>query len=366
MVRLGAAWTRLPSANSSALFTALVTAAMAAPAAIWVRRGLLTRRYGSGLLSPADVALITADLHAKTEPRDLLDKAARMVASASGSRQARIVLGEDAPVVPADWVLHPLEVGGDRVGALVVEAGHREGPEVRQQRIVAQLLPTVALVARAVALAVEAEHSRQDVTRERDAERRRVMGDLHDGLGPILAGMSMRVQATLRSAPTSTYTELLTDLATDLATSRADLRRIVAGITPSTLEDGDLESALHGLVRSFQAVTGGPRLSLETVLEEALVSAVQVAVYRAVAEGVTNALRHARATAIDVRVWTRGGLVLIDVVDDGGGGRVVPGVGLSSLERRARMLGGCLEVSSADPAGTHLHVEMLASAGVRA
>jgi signal transduction histidine kinase len=363
--RLGAQWTRLPSTNSAALLTALVAMAMAAPAALGVRRAVLTRRYGRGLLSPADVAAITADLHAQTEPRDLLDKAARMVASASGSRQARIVLGEDAPVVPANWALHPLDVGGDRVGALMVEAVSREGPELRQQRIIAQLLPTVALVARAVALAVEAEHARRDVTRERDTERKRVMGDLHDGLGPVLAGMSMRVQATLRTAPSPPYAGLLTDLASDLAASRADLRRIVAGITPSTLDDGDLETALQRLVKSFQAVADGPRLELETSLDDGLSATVQVAVYRAVAEGLTNALRHAQASAIDVRVRTQRGVVLVDVVDDGGGGHVVPGVGLSSLEQRARIMGGCLQVTRAEPAGTRLHVEMLASGGVR-
>jgi signal transduction histidine kinase len=362
LVRLGAGLTRLPSANTSAVFTGLVTAAMAAPAALWVRRTMLARRYGNGLISPADVAVITADLHAQTEPRDLLDKAARMVAAASGGKQARIVLGEDAPVVPECWVLHPLDVGGDRVGALVVESRDPEGPELRQQKIIAQLLPTVALVARAVGLAVEAEHARRDVARERDAERKRVMGDLHDGLGPILAGMSMRVQAALRTAPAPEYAGLLTDLAASLAASRTDLRRIVTGITPSTLDDGDLGSALDRLVESFQRVAGGPRFTLEVALDAVLSPAVQVAVYRSVAEGVTNALRHAAASAIDVQVQARAGVVLVDVVDDGVGGQVVPGVGLSSLAQRAGTLGGCLKVAAAHPKGTHLHLELPAGA----
>jgi signal transduction histidine kinase len=288
-----------------------------------------------------------------------------MVASASGSRQARIVLGEDAPVTPENWLLHPLDVGGDRVGALLVESSNPEGPELRQQKIVAQLLPTVALVARAVGLAVEAEHARRDVARERDAERKRVMGDLHDGLGPILAGMSMRVQATLRTAPSSEYAGLLTDLAAGLAASRTDLRRIVAGITPSTLDDGDLGSALARLVKSFQGVAGGPQVTLEVALDTVLSPAVQVAVYRSVAEGVTNALRHAAASAIDVQVQARSGVVLVDVVDDGVGGQVVPGVGLSSLEQRAGTLGGCLKVAAAEPKGTRMHVELPAGAEAR-
>jgi signal transduction histidine kinase len=358
LVRLGAGWARLPSANTSAAFGALVTAAMAAPAALWARRSALARRYGNGIISPSDVAVITADLHSQTEPRDLLEKAARMVATASGSRDARIVLGEDSPLVPERWVLHPLVVGGDRVGALIVESRDSEGPELRQRRIVAQLLPTVALVARAVGLAVEAEHARRDVARERDSERKRILGDLHDGLGPVLAGMSMRVQATLRTGPTSEYAGLLGDLAAGLAASRTDLRRIVAGITPSTLADGDLESALVRLVDSFRGVAGGPHVSLDVSQDGVLSPAVQVAVYRSVAEGVTNALRHARASSIDVRVCSVDDNVLVDVVDDGVGGPVVPGVGLSSLAQRAHGLGGCLEVAAADPRGTHVHLQL--------
>jgi signal transduction histidine kinase len=358
LVRLGAGWTRLPSAGTLAVFTALVTAAMAAPAAWWLRRTTLDRRFGSGTISPADVAVITADLHAHTEPRDLLDKAARIVASASGSGEAHIVLGEEEPVLAEHWVLHPLDVGGDRVGSLAIASEDPEGPELRQQRVVAQLLPTVALVARAVGLAVEAEHARRDVARERDAERKRVMGDLHDGLGPVLAGMSMRVQAALRTSPSSEHAGLLSDLAASLSAGRTDLRRIVAGITPAMLEDGDLAGALDRLVGSFRDTAGGPHLSLEVDLATVLSPDVQVAVYRSVAEGLTNALRHAAASRIDVRVCARGDAVLVDVLDDGAGGRVVPGVGLSSLARRADSLGGVLEVAPAKRRGTHLHLEL--------
>jgi signal transduction histidine kinase len=358
LVRLGSEIADRPSPGTTMVFTALLTAAMAAPAALWVRRSTLARRYGSGLIPPEDVAAITADLHAKTEPRDLLDKAARMVAAASGSTEARIVLGDDDPSAPEQWLVHPLEVGGDRVGSLLIESPDPEGPEARQVQVVAQLVPTVALVARAVGLAVEAEHARRDVARERDVERKRVMGDLHDGLGPVLAGMSMRVQAALRTPGSGDTETLLADLAADLAASRTDLRRIVSGITPSVLDDGDLESALHSLVRSFGEPVDGPRVSLVVPPGVAASPAVAVAVYRCVAEGVTNALRHAAASAIDVRVEVAPDLIRVDVVDDGRGGPVVPGVGLSSLSQRARSLGGCLQVGAAEPGGTHLHLEL--------
>jgi signal transduction histidine kinase len=357
LVQVGSELAHRPSSPTTVAFTALLTAAMTTPAALWARRSVLARRYGSGLIPPEDVAAITAELHARTEPRDLLDKAARMVASASGSAEARIVLGDEDPSAPAAWAVHPLEVGGDRVGSLLIASGDPEGPELRQRQVVAQLLPTVALVARAVGLAVEAEHARRDVARERDAERKRVMGDLHDGLGPVLAGMSMRVQAALRTSSTPEHAALLSDLAEDLATSRTDLRRIVAGIAPSTLDDGDLEAALRGLVDSFRGATDAPTVALTVELEDDVAVPIQVAVYRSVAEGITNGLRHASAATIDVGVRARGGCVVVDVRDDGIGGPVVPGVGLSSLARRAESLGGHMTVCPSHP-GTTLHLEL--------
>lgn len=362
LVSLGSELANRTSNTTAVVFTALLTAAMTTPAAFWVRRSVLARRYGSGLIPPEDVAAITADLHAKTEPRDLLDKAARMVAAASGSAEVRIVLGDDDPSAPAQWTVHPLEVGGDRVGSLLIESTDPEGPEVRQQQVVSQLLPTVALVARAVGLAVEAEHARRDVARERDAERKRVMGDLHDGLGPVLAGMSMRVQAALRTTTSPEYAALLSSLAEELATGRTDLRRIVAGITPTTLDDGNLEAALRGLVDSFRGATDIPKVGLTVVLEGEVAPAVKVAVYRTVAEGITNGLRHASAATIEVAVQAGNGRVLVEVTDDGVGGPVVPGVGLSSLARRAESLGGQITICPGHP-GTTLHLDLPAAEG---
>jgi len=363
-VRLGAGWAGMPAPGTPAALAAGLTAATAAPAALWLRRSVLARRYGHGAISPADVAVITADLRVAADPRELLDKAARMVATASGCREARLVLGEDVPEVPDGWVVHLLDVGGERVGSLAVRSAGDEGPEPRQDEVITRLLPTVALVARAVTLAVEAELARRDVARQRDLERRRILADLHDGLGPVLAGMSMRVRAALRANGSGAEPALLADLADGLAASRTDLRRIVAGITPSALEGGDLAAALERLVASFRDhEAGGPTLALDVALTAPVPSSLQVAVYRCVAEGVTNALRHAGASTITVRVASRDGLVTVDVVDDGAGGRIVPGVGLSSLRARADGLGGRLDVSPGEPRGTRVQLEIPCAAG---
>ncbi len=349
-------WSGLPSPQASAAFVAVAAAALLWPLGIWLRRTYLERRYGRGTLTPADVAAITAGLHREADPRDLLVKAATMVAAASGHRGVSIVLGVDEPDDLGGLLLnHALVIGGDRVGTLSIRLEHPEGPEPRQSRMVARLLPTVSLVARAVGLAIEADHARQDVARERDLERSRILGDLHDGVGPVLAGLSMRVQAELRRAPTP----LLEALAKELADCRGDLRRIVSGLTPSALHDGDLTGALTRLVESF--ASEGRSVSLRTGMApgSTLTPEVTVAVYRCVAEGITNALRHGNPSQVTVDVRTGvTGRIEVEVCDDGTGGAVVPGVGLTSLLRRAEQLGGRLRVEPAQPSGVRLHVEL--------
>jgi signal transduction histidine kinase len=354
LVGIGGARAGVPGPDVSAAFAAVVSAALVVPAGWWLRRTFLERRYGPGTLSAADVEQITADLHSQADARELLGKAAAMVATASGHRQVGLVLGPDVPDLSAHWVLYPLVVGGDRVGTVYLEPRHPEGPEPRQERVVRQLLPTVSLVAKAVSLAVEADHARQDVARERDAERARILGDLHDGLGPMLVGMSMRVRAELRRQPTP----LLEALASELADCRGDLRRIVSGLTPSVLDDADLATALQRLVGSF--VGQGPRVMLDSGLSGNLPPEIAVAVYRSVAEGVTNALRHAHAeqVSVDVRT-TSSGTVLVDVSDDGvGGASATGGSGIRGLSDRVAALSGTLEVSSPPGHGTRLRADL--------
>jgi signal transduction histidine kinase len=164
--------------------------------------------------------------------------------------------------------------------------------------------------------------------------------------------MGLRVRAELRRQPSP----LLEALAVELATCRGDLRRIVAGLTPSVLEDGDLATALRALVGSFDG--NGPAVSLDVVIDGDIPTEVAVAVYRSVAEGVTNALRHARAERVTVTVHgTPGSGVAVEVVDDGAGGPIVWGVGLSSLQRRAEKLGGSLDVA-VDETGTRLRMNL--------
>lgn len=326
---------RIFGAEVVGAFAAAVTIVLTSPLALSLRRGFLARRYGSGALSPADLATLTGGLQAHADPRQLLATAGDLVVAASGTAQAEIVL--DDLDDRAGWSTYALAVGDEQVGTLAVRPTGDEGLEERQERAVRHLVPTLGLVARAVSLAVEAEHARADVVRERQAERARILADLHDDLGPALAGMGMRVEAVRAVHPLPE----LTSLADDLAACRADLRRIVSALTPEALVDADLTAALDRLVSSFRTA-GGPAVRLETEAVVDVDGELAVLLYRFVAEGLTNAIRHADCREILVGLGQEDGAWRVRVEDDGRGGPVVPGVGLSSLATRAADAGGRL------------------------
>lgn len=335
---------RIFGAEVVGALAAAVTVMMATPAAVSLRRAYLARRYGTGLLTPTDLATLSGGLTGEGDPRSLLTTAGELVAAASGTTAVEIVLDE---VEERDgWTTLPLLVGEQRVGTMAVRADHPEGLEARQEHVVRQLAPTVALAARAVDLAVEAQHARNDVIRERQAERSRILADLHDDLGPALAGMGMRVEAARATRPS----EELTALAGDLAACRADLRRIVSALTPEPLVGADLSGALHTLAASFRT-PDGPAVELEVRGTDAVDGADAIVVYRFVAEAVTNALRHARPARVQVRVEASRTDLRAMVADDGRGGPVVPGVGLTSLATRAREVGGRLDVEPGPSGG---------------
>ncbi len=373
-------------ADVQAVVAGAVVLGLAVPGALRIRREVLARRSGPGVLPDADVAALTADLGVVEDPRSLLPQAARMVATAGGVQQARIVLETD-PIDPTGdppddvagdasddvagdhgddrgvgagagaasaWLAFPLVASGHQVGTLQVLPRKADGLESRNLTGIARLLPTLALVVRAVGLALDAQDSRSDLARQRELERARILQDLHDDLGPALAGMSMRVRAARAQDPS----ELLETLEAGLAGCRADLRRVVAGLTPPVLSSGDTATALTALVTSFQS-TSGPRVSLEGTVPERVDADAAVVLYRCVAEGLTNAVRHADAQHVLVRVRrTTSGLVATVEDDGNGNGLVVPGVGLTSLRSRARELGGHLRVEARDGGGTALVVEL--------
>ncbi len=171
--------------------------------------------------------------------------------------------------------------------------------------------------------------------------------------------MHTAVRRIVRGGPELAPTaELLGQLADEVDAIVTDLRRIVRDLRPTALDQLGLMEAVTEFARKFD-----DDLEIHVVLPEApvaLPAAIEVATYRIVTEAVTNVVRHAGAS----RCWlsiTAGRTVGIDVVDDGVGTDAhapSSGIGLVAMRERAAELGGCVDLRTIKPHGTHLHVEL--------
>jgi signal transduction histidine kinase len=143
-----------------------------------------------------------------------------------------------------------------------------------------------------------------------------------------------------------------------------DVRRLVAGLRPPVLDDLGLLGALRSTGPA--AVGGGPTVTVtaEGRVED-LPAALEVAAFRIAQEALTNAIRHARATAVNVSLHATAEGLGLRVEDDGTGiaADSRPGVGLSSMQERAAELGGWCTVTTGEHGGTRVLAHLPREAG---
>lgn len=199
-----------------------------------------------------------------------------------------------------------------------------------------------------------------------DTERRRIAGDLHDGVVQDLAGVAYTLAGSARNDGVPARTATLLDRSADqVRDSIKSLRSLLVDIYPPKLDDAGLASALTDLVASAQ--NRGIATDLDTdALPESLPPDVARVLWRAAQEAVRNVVTHAHATSLEVRAAATGGLATLDVVDDGAGfdravlaERAGEGhIGLRGLTDLVSAANGTMQVDSEPGAGTRLHVEV--------
>ncbi|MGH6945528.1 MAG: sensor histidine kinase, partial [Geminicoccaceae bacterium] len=214
------------------------------------------------------------------------------------------------------------------------------------------------IAAHAVRLAADLQRSRERIVIAREEERRQLRRDLHDGLGPGLAGLAVRIEAArnvLRDDPAATE-QTLDELLDQARAAIADIRRVAYGLRPPALDELGLVSALREQALLFGDAHSTSPLRVRIEAPEpmpSLPAAVEVAAFRIAIEAVTNVARHARATTCVIRI-TVSDLFEIEISDDGSGlpPDVRPGVGILSMRERAAELGGTLTLEARPERGT--------------
>jgi signal transduction histidine kinase len=304
---------------------------------------------------PVTAVTELGDRVADADEADLLPAVLDTVTAALRAPAARVV----PPGASADRgeIGVPLRVGGRDVGTLTVAERH-PGEEFTagDRRLLAALAPQVAVVVRALELTRSLERERDRVLTATHTERDRIRRDLHDGLGPSLAGISLGVQAVQvhlgeRGDP------LLARLRDEVDAAVGEVRRILDGLRPAPLDDVGFVAAVR---RHADALAPAVPVRVDAEELPPLPAEVETAAYRIAQEALANVARHSGARSAEVGLRSRDGRLEVAVVDDGSG--FAPdadddarptGVGLDSMRSRARAVGGELTVTSG-PGGTRV------------
>jgi signal transduction histidine kinase len=247
----------------------------------------------------------------------------------------------------------PLTHGGDAVGQLVVARREaRQDLTPAERRLLGDLGLQVAVAAHAVLLDRALRRSGERLVVGREEERRRLRRDLHDGLGPALAGVALGVDAArnmLRADPRSADA-LLADLKDETLGCVGEVRRIVEDLRPPALDELGLLPALTAFADRLSTRDDALQVAVQAPDPlPPLPAAVEVAAYRIATEAMTNVARHAHARCCLLRLEV-GHDLTVEVRDDGVGvpARRLAGVGLPSMTARAAELGGHCAVARLD------------------
>jgi len=194
-----------------------------------------------------------------------------------------------------------------------------------------------------------------------EAERARIARDLHDSVGQSLSSIKLAAEM-LGSVAVGKLAEPLQQLRSDTTEMIREVRRVSSDLRPGALEYTGLPDAVaelccvtterFGLTAQLHVLPNLPELEVRTVSH----------LYRICQEAIRNAVEHARAGRIEVRLELAGKKLTMSIEDDGQGiqeetqGTGRRGIGLRSIRERAELLGGTASVSSQPGAGTRVEV----------
>jgi signal transduction histidine kinase len=250
----------------------------------------------------------------------------------------------------------PLRYQGELVGRLRVAPRARGEPLSEKDH---QLLENVARQASAVVynarLTSDLLRAREHLVSSREEERRRIRRDLHDGLGPELASLTLKLDAArnLLSSDPAAAEELLDELKSQSQDAISSIRGLVHNLRPPALDELGLIGSLNSYAASRPSGSK-PELHIQgpDPLPQ-LPAAIEVAAYRISLEALNNAHRHSGADHCWVTFKLDDGL-LLEIRDDGKGlaESYQPGIGFSSMRERTEELGAELEIDSRPGTGT--------------
>lgn len=206
---------------------------------------------------------------------------------------------------------------------------------------------------------------RRLITAQED-ERMRVARELHDELGQSLTGLALRAEALERHLPGADDSgkSILDQIRTLITDTTDQMYDIIMDLRPSMLDDLGLVSALNAYTERAVESTDLTFTIDDHCFNDRLPPEVETALFRVMQEGITNVLRHAGASHIEITLACKDGLFKGILADDGRGfepkalqlnGQRTRGLGLLGMHERISQCGGQMEIDSAPGRGTRIY-----------
>jgi signal transduction histidine kinase len=352
--------------GTGAVVAAVIVALGVSPARDLVQRAVDRLLYGERRDPYSALTRLGGQLSGTIAPDDVLPVIVSTVRGALRLPYVAVTLSGDTQPSAADGEPTPnvaelaLRNAGVEVGRLTIGLRDKQRfIDPADERLLQVFAQQAGATADGVRLTRDLRRSRDDLAVARDEERHRIQRDLHDGLGPTLAGMSLGLDAAHRAVASTTpeTAELLASMAAEVKASLGDIRRLVADLRPTSLDQLGLVEGLRHYADTVSLRSEGTlkvRIELPAPLP-ALSPAMDIVAYRIVMEAVANVARHAAASQCTVTIGADARFLRLTVTDDGCGlpDRGRPhGLGLRSMAERAAELGGHCAAAAAPGGGT--------------
>jgi signal transduction histidine kinase len=279
----------------------------------------------------------------------------------------------DAPGGPFPWAaVLPVLQGESPAGALVIVSAARDPLTAVDERFLRAFgrqagaaLERTDLARRLRQRSAELERLSARMVRQHEEERRRLSLELHDETAQVFAAVKLQLGVAREEAAPALAARL--DRSLDLVDAGLrSIRRVTDSLRPALLDDIGLVPALRSLVADFREQSG---LAISVAAPEqlpVLTADADLALFRALQEGLANVARHAAAERVHVEISADGHEVMLRVEDDGVG--VDPRglaslagqghAGLAGMRERVETLGGAVEIASAPGQGLRLLVRL--------